>query len=202
MPEVKGSRTWREHRFKKYFEDYQAALFTYGIFALGDYGPAEDFECAYSYGEKVEPEDVPPFQDADCFLRCKVNGELSYKPIQLKELPPQELANRSTHQASLQGLIDGLDNRSYTAQAGREILVVAIYVNRLTTINLSELKMPSSLCIQQLWFFGQLDAQTGFVAGGNPRNSDSGGFATHHQFTMPVWNPASGLTATGTDPYA
>jgi hypothetical protein len=45
-PEIGGSRSWRKEPFKKYFEDFQAALFAYGIKQ-----PAPDYEWQYSYGE-------------------------------------------------------------------------------------------------------------------------------------------------------
>ena len=144
LPEVGGSRTWRKGRFKKYWEEFQAALFTYG---LSQQSP--DYDWEYSYGE------LPSFPDGDCFVRCEI-ADGAIKPVQLKELVPAEL----NAQSSIQQLIDNLTLK-YTATPGQEMLVVAIYVNRETTINFQQLRMPK-LNIEQLWLYGFLYGTTVF----------------------------------------
>lgn len=188
MPEVGASRSWRDEPFRKYFEDFQAALFTFGITHLGP-----RFDWQYSYGEKVSPEVVAPWPDADCYLRCNLEGTTAFKPIQLKELVPEELTRKANRTDTLQTLIDGLA-RKYTAKAGQEMLVVGIYVNRATTINVKQLRIPSTLAIQQLWFFGLLDGRTGFVSGGNPRKAEDGGFGRQIKFSLEPCLLASDLS--------
>lgn len=158
-PEIGGSRSWRKEPFKKYFEDFQAALFAYGIKQ-----PALGYEWQYSYGE-LEGYN----READCFIRCKIEGQFAYKPVQLKEVVPDDWPD-----SSLQKVIDGLAGK-YTAAASQEMLVVAIYINRAMTINFRALTIPSDLRIQQLWFYGRTDEGTGFIVGnllGNPSRHD------------------------------
>jgi len=148
LPQIGGSRTWRREPFKKYLEEFQAALFSYAIKQQ-----APDYEWCYSYGELV---------DYDCVLRCQLpsnGGGLVYKPVQLKELVPEGLSAES----SLQQLIDKLPAK-YTGTRGQENLVVAIYVNRATDINFQQLKVPK-MRVQQLWFYGFLDPSNCFLLG-------------------------------------
>ena len=146
-PEIGGSRTWRKEPFKKYHEEFQAALFAYGLSQKGACYPWE-----YCYGERA---------DHDCAVRCHIpeaEGGLIYKAVQLKELVPGEL----DPQSSLQAIINSL--AKYTAKPAEESLVVAIYINRKTCINFQELSIPK-LQIQQLWLYGFLDEDGCFLAG-------------------------------------
>jgi hypothetical protein len=152
LPEVGGSRTWRKGKFKKYAEEGMCALFAYGLSQQ-----APEWRWEYSYGESAN-------RESDCAVRCWLPAEMNrkegweYKPIQLKELPPESV---SPH-ASLQEIIDGL--QKYTAIPGSEYLAVAIFVNAGRTIKFRELKFPK-LRVDQLWVFGFLDAETCFLVG-------------------------------------
>ena len=166
LPKVGGSRSWRKEPFKKYFEEFQAALFSYG---LQQYAPPS-YRWEYSYGE------LPTNRESDCFIRCELlskDGGLVYKPVQLKELVPENLA-RNSHD-SLQSLLDKLEKK-YTARPGEETLVVAIYINRTTTIRFPELKMPK-VHIGQLWFYGFTDSRNCFIIGNLLGNSTRRDFA-------------------------
>jgi hypothetical protein len=171
-PEIGGSRSWRKEPFKKYFADFQAALFAYGIKQ-----PERDYDWQYSCGE-LDGDN----READCFIRCKVDGEFAYKPVQLKEVVPEDWPD-----SSLQHVIDRLADK-YTATAGQEMLVVAIYVNRVMTINFRELKIPAKLYIQQLWFYGRTDENSGFIVG------DLLGSPLRHDFAIPRFRVGPLLT--------
>jgi len=161
LPGVGGSKSWRKEPFKKYFEEFQAALFSYG---LQQHAPGYRWE--YSYGE------LPQSREADCFLRCELppeNGGTVYKRVQLKELVP-DVRNPSD---SLQRLITSLATK-YTAPTGREILVVAIYINRATTVRFQELRIPE-MRVEQLWLYGFTDDVKCFIVGNllaNPARQD------------------------------
>lgn len=160
-PEVGGSRTWRKEPFKKYWEEFQAALFTYAL-----QQQALDYQWEYSYGELI---------DYDCAVRCQLpHGDVRavHKPVQLKELVPERL----DRQSSLQQLINTLVK--YTSPPGQEMLVVAIYVNRMGAINFQQLSVPN-MRIQQLWLYGFFDPTNCFVVG------DLLGHATRYDFAYP-----------------
>jgi len=147
LPEIGGSRNWRKGQFKKYFEEYQSALFTYGL-SQG----AISYHWEYSYGESQN-------REFDCAIRCELpqeDGGVVVKPVQLKELPPDVV----NPQVSLQDLINSLVK--YTAQAGEEMLAVAIFCNRGSSINFKKLTIPP-LQIAQLWIYGFLDHQNCFL---------------------------------------
>lgn len=163
LPEVGGSRSWRKEPFLKYHHDAQAAFFAY---ALTQVLPGPDWE--YSAGEVVPPEQRAPYVDADCYLRCTHKGEKCYKPIQLKELPPIPIRQKSRSPATLQGLLDKLSPK-YTARKGQEDLVIAVLVNPPATIAFQQLKLPKDLSVEQVWFYGRKGPDTGFIAGGNFR---------------------------------
>ena len=178
LPEVGGSRSWRKGRFKKCFEEFQAALFAYALSQL-----ARSYRWEYSYGESQNHE-------YDCAIRChlpKDDGGVVVKPVQLKELPPGAL----NPQATLQGLINGLTK--YTAPPEEEILVVAIYINRAATISFKELRIPK-LRVEQLWLYGFLDPVNCFLVGNliaNPVRADF----DYPRF--PLASPVEMMRATG-----
>lgn len=182
LPKAGGSKSWRKEPFKKYFEEFQAALFSYG---LQQHFPIYRWE--YSYGAartERKSSQSPSDQESDYFIRCKLppkDGGLVYKPIQLKELVSE---NRNS-QSSLQRLIEKIAKK-YTALPDQEILVVAIYINRATTIRFQELRIPK-MRVEQLWFYGFTDNANCFIVGnllGNPARHN---FAyPHFQIESPV----------------
>ena len=137
-------------------EEFQAALFTY---ALQQQSPAYAWE--YSYGES------PTSREYDCLVRCELDeGRTGPKPVQLKELTPLHLKP----QKSLQQLINELGK--YTALPGKEILVVAIFIRRATTIKFKELKIPA-MSIEQLWLYGFRDSKKCFLSGNLLGNAET-----------------------------
>jgi hypothetical protein len=99
--------------------------------------------------------------DFDCVLRAIAPGmPISYKPVQLKQLPSHE----TNAGATLQDLIEGL-KRTYPASTD---LVVGVWINRNVNLLFEELDF-TGLRIEQLWFFadaiwGELTLDGGFVS--------------------------------------
>ena len=160
LPAVGGSRSWRKGRFKKYHEEHLAALFVYGIKQI-----TPNYNWQYSYGERA---------DYDCVIRCDPQNPTGsnwvYKPLQLKEVVP----NQVSPTASLQQLLNDLP--TYSGQD----LVVAICVNRPTTINFKELTRPN-VRFGQLWLYGPLHGRGWFIVGDLLRNPE------RHDFDYPVF---------------
>jgi hypothetical protein len=105
----------------------------------------------------------------------------------LKELVSQD----RNSQSSLQWLIDKVAKK-YTALSGPEMLVVAIYINRATTIRFQELRIPK-MRVEQLWFFGFTNNVNCFIVGnllGNP---------ARHDFTYPHFQIESPVSGTSHD---
>lgn len=142
------SVTWRKKPLKKYREEFQAALFTYGL-----QQQSTAYMWEYSYGES------PTSNEYDCLVRCELDeGRTGPKPVQLKELASLDLKP----QKSLQQMINELGK--YTALPGKEILVVAIFIRRATTIKFKELRIPA-MSTEQLWLYGFLDPVRCFLTG-------------------------------------
>lgn len=97
-------------------------------------------------------------QDYDAVVRWEDGDDISFAPLQIKEVVPAPL-NRK---ASLQAIVDSLTK--YTDSAD---LTVAIRLNRDTPFNPDELAIPT-LKIGGLWVFGALDReQTRWAIWGN-----------------------------------
>lgn len=124
----------RTHGLRPYGEGRQAALFCYGM--------------SQAMSRRVDFAMVE-VQDYDAVARYTDDqGELVFTPIQLKEWVPDFL-NPS---ASLQNELDKLDK-----YVDSEDLAVAIFMNRTTTIHLSELILPRGR-IGELWLYGCADS--------------------------------------------
>lgn len=89
--------------------------------------------------------------DCDSVIRAvdSVRGTV-YKPVQLKQLPPE----KTSPDATLQGIIDRLKAK-YRDPSN---LIVAVWINRGIKFSFEDLDF-AGLNIEQLWFFG--DAATG-----------------------------------------
>jgi hypothetical protein len=145
LPEIGGSRRWRSGLFRKHHEERQAALFVFGLNCQ-----APNFLWEYSMREA---------DDYDFAVRCRPldsDGPITYEGVQLKEFVPAEI-NPAT---SLQAVIDGLTK--YCAKPDQRNLVVAICINRLSLINLADLRLPQ-LEIRQLWLYGSLASGSCFL---------------------------------------
>ena len=153
----------RPFSIKKDREEHQAALFAYGL---------QQQAAIFGWQYAMEPEER---SDRDCLLRClrpemyavedrsasskkRNDSPYIYKPVQLKELPPASLNSR----IELQSLITAFGK--YAAQPSEEMLVIAVYVSRATTINLASLDV-TGLRIQQLWLYGHLSNGRCFMVG-------------------------------------
>ena len=122
----------RTHALRKFGEGRQAALFCYGMSqALG-------IETAFALSES---------RDHDIVVRFYANNRFNFVPVQLKEFVPNFLNEKATLQKELDKLSKYADSTD---------LVVVFYLNRVTTINLSELNFPKEK-IGELWFFGASD---------------------------------------------
>ena len=169
MPEVGGSRTWRNGDFKRYHEEYQAALFTYGLNYLK---PLATWEYSHNWEHK-SVRGIKPIQGGGDFAvraRFSDDADWTYKYIELKEWVPQELPTGDT----LQSIINKL-----TKYYSRD-LIVAIYVNRATTISFQGLTIPK-LHINQLWIYGHQANKLCFLTG------DLLGPCQHYHFEYPCF---------------
>lgn len=117
---------------RQFGESRQCALFCHGLSqVLGQ-------KVSYAQSERA---------DYDFVARFPKDGMLHYWPIQMKELVPEELDPHANLQAELNKLEKYVDSTD---------LVVAVHINRVATIHLSELVMPRA-SIGALWFFGAND---------------------------------------------
>ncbi len=136
-PEVAASdlpdeaKSLRTHDLRHFKEKREAALFCHGLTVTG-MGPTV-YHASYES------------QDLDFVTRWEVDGVRRYTPVQLKEVPPQELNARASIEETLLNLQKYVDSRD---------LVVALFLNRrLQHLNLADIEVPS-LSIGGLWFFG------------------------------------------------
>jgi len=118
---TRGLRPFNERR--------QGALFCYGISCLIGrpiaYAPVED-------------------EDFDCVARWADDDVMHYTPIQLKELPPNDLNPGASLEAELAKLAKYVSSPQ---------LCVAYYLNRQFHFDPSTLRIPK-LPIGELWMFG------------------------------------------------
>lgn len=119
----------RTRHLRPYNERRQAALFCYGISRLRRH--------PISYAP-VEAEDF------DCVARWTEGDTTHYTPIQLKELPPNELNPKVALEAELAKL---------AKYASSPELCVAFYLNRNLRLDLGQLRIPK-LNIAELWLYG------------------------------------------------
>jgi hypothetical protein len=82
------------------------------------------------------------FEDADCVASWKIDDEVHFAPIQVKEVVP---AQRNPY-ASLNEVIASLSKYQ-----GAEDLTVLIHVNRVARFNVNDVAIPSGLRIAALW---------------------------------------------------
>lgn len=119
----------RSRELREYGESRQCALFCYGISQV--YG----YDMKYAHYEKSDYDFVAVYEHDDI---------LNYVTIQMKELVPDKLNPRADLEDELKKLAKYTDS---------EDLCVAIFINKATRIEFSELVIPE-LSIRELWFFG------------------------------------------------
>lgn len=165
LPEIGGSRSWRDNRFGKYHEETQAAIFTYGL----SRGASKE-RMEYTY---IDNHKETSFPDWDCVIRASIDGPgWVYRPVQLKEIVPGTIRE----EMDLQGELDKL--KKYN---GAEV-VVAVFVNREMELDFKRWKL-SHLPVEQLWFYGRSSPSSWFMIGGTPV-----GVAAKCSFHLPVLN--------------
>ena len=145
------SKDWREAR--------DAAIFCYGLrcSAVNESVSVAKSEC----------------DDFDCVLRWVTGERIHYCPVQLKELPPDDLNPSVT----LEDIYKGLEKYS-----GETDLAVATKVNRQGRLYYRPWERPDRPPIKELWLFGCLSADQSqwFIYGdvlGSPR---------YHEFAYPT----------------
>jgi hypothetical protein len=127
-------RSLRTHKLRKWNESRQAALFSYGIGQrLG--------HCKVDFA-------LVERADYDAVVRCDWGDNVCFTPVQLKELPPEEIPGRP---ASLDQTFEKLSR--YTDSAD---LVVAIFLNRRFKGPIANLP---SLPLGGLYLYGAADPQ-------------------------------------------
>jgi hypothetical protein len=87
---------------------------------------------------------VDEAMDFDCVASWKVEQEVRFVPVQLKELPPSEANANVDLEEILAGLGKYTDSRN---------TIVAVHLNRRISIDLRQIEIPS-LNIESLWLFG------------------------------------------------
>jgi hypothetical protein len=112
--------------------------------------------------------------DFDCVIKGDVEGQITYKPVQLKHLPD----HATNPNIEIQTIIDGIKQKYRSSPE----LVVAIWVNRDTTLDLASLDF-TGLAIEQLWFLGDLPTGEPTIEGGGMSDLLAGvclfGWMTH-----------------------
>jgi hypothetical protein len=119
-------KEWQEARF--------AALFAYGISNAVLHLPTH-----LSKTEKV---------DFDAVMKWQQNGEDHYSPLQIKELPPDDI----NPDVSLDDILDRLGKYS-----GEDNLTVVVCLNRRTRIKFQPWDRQSKPRISELWYLGCTD---------------------------------------------
>ena len=119
-------KEWQEARF--------AALFAYGISNAVLHLPTH-----LSKTEKV---------DFDAVMKWQENGEDHYSPLQIKELPPDNI----NPDVSLEDILDRLGKYS-----GEDNLTVVVCLNRRTRIRFQPWDRLSKPRISELWYLGCTD---------------------------------------------
>lgn len=133
----------RTHELRIFGEGRQAALFCYGI------GQALGTKVSFAQAEN---------QDYDIIIRYKLNDQLYFAPVQLKEWVPETVNSQATLQTELNKLKKYVDSKD---------LIVAFYLNRDTQLHFSELSFPKDQ-LGELWFFGAIDpSQAKWMVAGN-----------------------------------
>ncbi|MES2949117.1 MAG: hypothetical protein V4858_11305 [Pseudomonadota bacterium] len=122
----------RKRELRQFEESRQCALFCQGL------SQVTGRKVTYAQSERA---------DYDFIARFPKDGVLHYAPIQMKELVPEEVNPYANLQDELKKLAKYTDSQD---------LVVAVHVNRVTTIHLSQLILPQAT-IGALWFFGAND---------------------------------------------
>jgi hypothetical protein len=84
-------------------------------------------------------------QDYDFVASWSVGEARKFLPVQLKELPGEELNATIVLEKVLAGLTNKYKNT-----------VVAVHLNRLLTIDPMQASIPSNLAVSGLWFFGAI----------------------------------------------
>lgn len=121
-------RTLRRRDVRQFGEGRQAALLCYGLTSL------TGVHIGFALEERA---------DYDFVAAYKGDGANNFVPVQLKELVPAHI-NPS---ADLQIELDKIAKYADSAD-----LVVAFYLNRMTTIDFSTLRLPQGR-VRELWFF-------------------------------------------------
>jgi hypothetical protein len=122
----------RSRELREYGENRQCALFCQGL------RQAKGIKMEYAQLERA---------DYDFVGRFEKDGFLNYFPIQMKEVVPEGLNSESSLQVELDKL---------TKYADSTELVIAVHINRVTTVHLSKLVIPTAN-IGALWLFGAND---------------------------------------------
>ena len=153
----------RTRELRPYGEARQAALFCYGM------SRAMNRHVDFAMVEAQDYDAVARFADNQ--------GALVFAPVQLKEWVPGFLNPSATLQKELDKLDKYVDS---------EDLVVAIFMNRTTTIHLSELILPRGR-IGELWLYGGADStQTRWMFIGDLLSDNP----QYFEFSYPVDQPS------------
>lgn len=128
-PKVRSLRT-REQ--KKWLELRQLALVCHGI--------------SQRYGFTIDVA-IDEAADYDGVARWREDGYENYTPFQLKEVVPSHLNKDQKLQDTINSLAKYTDS---------EDLAVAIHVNRYGSLDFSQITLPVSMKIAELWIYGSL----------------------------------------------
>jgi len=148
-------RRLRTNPLKEWQEARYAALFAYGIS-----NAVLDRSTRFSKTEKV---------DFDAVMKWQKNGEDHYAPLQIKELPPDDI----NPDVSLDDILDKLGKYS-----GEDNLTVVVCLNRRTRVKFQPWDRESKPRVSELWYLGCTDAYQskwflyGSVLEQNPRRFD------------------------------
>lgn len=156
-------RRLRTNQLKEWREARAAALFSYGI--------GKAVLLTNTQVAKIED------RDFDFVMRWSDEKTNYYSPVQLKELPPEDL----NPEVSLEGILAKLAKYS-----GPQNLSVAIQINRRMRFEHRPLASESKPRVLELWYFGcaSEDQSRWFLYGSALKEN-----ARHYEFEYPMGTP-------------
>jgi hypothetical protein len=150
----------RTRELREFGEGRQAALFCYGM--------SQRIGHAVSFAQHEA-------RDYDVVARIEAGDQLSFVPVQLKEWVPEHVNPSSSLQAELDKL---------TKYADAKDLCVAVYLNRATKLDFSQLQLPFGK-VAELWFYWCSNPQQGeWTLAGNLVGPEPG--FTSFQYPLPA----------------
>ncbi len=122
----------RNHEFRTYLENRQAALFAHFVGEVVIKAPVNYVMCEE--------------EDYDCIVRWRAQNRSCYLAVQLKEIVPTHLNPKAKINSELAKL------SKYTASGSS---IVAVHLNQTGLLDFSNLEKPNT-SFSEIWLYGAL----------------------------------------------